>query len=111
VDRGINPDVEITKFLTEEAKFEHTPALMGTLEWKLDRDNIVLGMMQVMIENHGDAQGFMLERLNNYMERILARDRSQIAGYEPMGSLFDPVEFEQLPEDLKDFLGGPAAEN
>jgi maltose alpha-D-glucosyltransferase/alpha-amylase len=31
---GINPDIEMEKFLTEKAHFTHVPAFVGAIEWK-----------------------------------------------------------------------------
>jgi len=71
---------------------------------------LVLGMMQALVENHGDGYGFMLERINNYIERILARDRDIFLELPMIGSLEDPVCFDDLPEDLKQLLGTTASE-
>lgn len=109
VDRGINPDVEIAKYLTGEAAFEHTPAYVGTIEMKTDKDVFTLGMMQAMVENHGHGENFMLERINNYIERILARDRNSIK-MELKGGITAPVTYEELPEEMKILLGNAAAE-
>jgi maltose alpha-D-glucosyltransferase/alpha-amylase len=110
VDRAINPDLEITRFLTEQARFTHVPAFMGSVEWKFDHDGIVLGIMQEMIENHGDGHSYVLERINNYIERILARDRSTLQPDQRFGSLTHPLGFDQLPDSLQVLLGPPAAE-
>lgn len=109
LDRGINPDVEITRYLTEEANFAYIPPFVGAIEWASTKDSVVLGIMQMLIENHGDGYTFMKERINNYIERILARDRSSLV-FERQGSLTAPVGYDQLPDDKKEFLGGTAAE-
>src|SRR5690606_15788227 len=36
VDRAINPDLEIIRFLTESAKFKNVPAFVGAVEWKYE---------------------------------------------------------------------------
>src|SRR5690606_6691058 len=68
VDRATNADVEITRFLTEQAGFEHVPAFVGSMRWNFGEDFMTLGMLQVMIENHGNGHNFMLERINNFTE-------------------------------------------
>ena len=110
VDRGVNSDVELSRYLSEQATFKHTPCFKGVLEWNLERDSIVVGLLEDLIENHGNGRIFMLERINNYIERILARDKSVIMNYEKMGTLLNPVNYDTLPEEIKEFLGGPAAE-
>lgn len=110
VDMVTNADVEITRFLTEEADFEHVPAFIGAIEWNFNKQPIVLGMMQTMIENHGNGHTYMLERLNNYIERILARETGGIASARLLGTLTDPVGFDRLPEELKELIGVRTAE-
>ncbi len=108
VDHGINPDVEMTKFLTEQVNFKQVPSLYGTIEWKFAKDSIVLGMIQTLAEYHGNGRTYMLERLNNYHDRIVARETHP--ALEMMGTLTDPVSYENLPEDLKEFVGGTVSE-
>jgi maltose alpha-D-glucosyltransferase/alpha-amylase len=67
-------------------------------------------MMQVMVENHGNGYTYMLERLYNYIERILALDQEHLPAFESLGSLTEPMAFDQLPNMLKDLLGSRAAE-
>lgn len=110
VDQGVHPDLEMTRFLTETAKFEFVPAYMGAVTWKDERGDMLLGLMQVMVENHGDGHSYFLERLHNYIERILARDRSSLHPEERLGTFTQPVPFEAMPEEMQVLLGGPAAE-
>lgn len=108
VDTDINPDLEISKYLTEEAGFSYTPAYLGRIEWMLEKDFISLCVMQVLIENHGDGRSFMNERLNNYIERILARNHVPVE--EPVNALTEPLSYDQLPHELQLLLGGAASE-
>lgn len=108
IDKAVNPDVELSSYLSEQVKFANVPGFLGTIELNTDSDPIVLGMMQVMIENHGDGQSFMLERLNNYIERIMARDRESMNPYDRKGTITDPVGFNDLSEELQVLLGRAA---
>jgi maltose alpha-D-glucosyltransferase/alpha-amylase len=108
VDIAINPDLEITRFLTEQVKFSQVPSLVGTIEWKYPKDSILLGMMQTLVEYHGNGRTYMLERLNNFHDRIVAREAHP--ALDLRGSLTDPVSFETLPDDLQEFIGGTVAE-
>lgn len=110
VDRSINPDLEVTRFLTEDAKFPYIPAFIGAIEWKFESSAIVLGIMQEMVENHGNGHSYALERLHNYVERIKARDRNLLHPEERIGSLLNPVTYDQMPELLQVLLGNSAAE-
>lgn len=110
VERAINPDLEITKFLSEKAHFQHIPAYIGAIEWKYEKETIVLGMMQEMVENHGDAWTYMLERLNTFNENILSKNKSTLPGQALKGTLVDPVPFSEVPDDIKELLEAPVAE-
>jgi maltose alpha-D-glucosyltransferase/alpha-amylase len=110
IDISMNPDLEITRFLSEKAKFEYMPRFIGGIEWKYGQEAIVLGIMQTMIENHGDGYTYMTERVNNFIERILARDSAQLDPFEFIGTLVNPVSFEQLPQHLQELIGSNAAE-
>jgi len=111
IDPTTNPDVEITKFLTEQAKFEYVPAFCGAIEWKFPNDTIALGMLQLLKENHGDAYSFMLTRIDNYIEKILAApDKDAFLRLPKSGSLTTPSSFEELPEELQILLGATACE-
>ena len=110
VDYIINPDAEITHFLSEKVKFENVPPFLGAIEWMTEKGLMTLGMMQVMVENHGNGYKYMLERLYNYIERLLAVEQENLPAYEMAGSLTEPIPFEQLPNGLKDLLGSRAAD-
>jgi len=109
VDVVVNPDLETTKYLTA-LKFEHIPAFVGDIEWRSRRGTVLLGMMQDMIENHGDGYGYFQERVHNYIERLLAGGRNVELWDQRIGTLMDPVSFDKLPEELQDLLGGHASE-
>jgi maltose alpha-D-glucosyltransferase / alpha-amylase len=108
VDRATNPDVEITRFLTEQVKFPQVPDFIGAIEWHFQKDVVVLGMMQNMVEYHGNGRSFIFERLNNFHERIAAR--TEYPQFQLKENLSDPVEYEKVPEDLKEFVSGTVAE-
>ncbi|HEY4758583.1 MAG TPA: alpha-glucosidase C-terminal domain-containing protein, partial [Chthoniobacterales bacterium] len=51
LEEGINPDVEITRFLTERAKYPNVPAFAGTLEYRSGKKTVVLALIQSAIPN------------------------------------------------------------
>jgi maltose alpha-D-glucosyltransferase / alpha-amylase len=73
LDRVTNPDVEILRFLTEKTRFGNVPRFMGGIEHhKPNLSPIMMGMMQQVVENQGDAWEYAADELNRYFERILA---------------------------------------
>ncbi|MHC1727360.1 MAG: maltose alpha-D-glucosyltransferase [Syntrophobacteraceae bacterium] len=72
-DEGLNPDLELTRFLTEEAHFEHVPAFAGGIELKRKGgERITLGILQRYVPNQGDALNYVLAGLNQFYEAVLA---------------------------------------
>src|SRR5260221_1304043 len=110
VERSTHPDQEITRFLSKQGNFPYLPAFIGSVEWKDKKGCLVLGLMQDMIENHGDGYGYFLERINNYIERILVGEKNGQIIQDQLGTLADPLAFDQLPAALQTELGAHAAE-
>ncbi|HXB94362.1 MAG TPA: alpha-glucosidase C-terminal domain-containing protein, partial [Puia sp.] len=110
VTRAVNPDQELTRWLSREAKFPYLPAFIGSIEWKDKKGCIVLGLLQEMIENHGDGYGYFQERINNYVERILATGKNGPLPDERLGTPAEPKAFEELPAEVQDLLGVHAAD-
>jgi maltose alpha-D-glucosyltransferase / alpha-amylase len=109
VDRSINPDMEIMQFLTEHTTFKHVPAFIGAVEWKYENEGMVLAMMQEMIESNSDAWTYMLDRLDDFNERILSQQNAETLP-DLKGTIIEPVAYEDIPTGIKELLEGPVAE-
>ncbi|HEY9488324.1 MAG TPA: maltose alpha-D-glucosyltransferase, partial [Chryseosolibacter sp.] len=109
VDRAINPDLEITRFLTEHTDFTNIPPFMGSIEWKFEKDSLIIGMMQEMIESSGDAWVNMLDKLNDFNETILVTNKV-LTTNEKVGNLIDPAPYELIPEEFKELIDATTAE-
>jgi maltose alpha-D-glucosyltransferase / alpha-amylase len=73
LDTGVNPDLEVSRYLTEEANFMHTPPLGGALEYlRPGQEPITLGLLQGFVSNEGDAFGVALDVLSGYFDDVLA---------------------------------------
>ena len=55
VDNHFNPDVEVTRFLTEKTDFTHSPVFLASLFHKSGKETYTIGLLQKLIENEGDA--------------------------------------------------------
>ncbi|HEV2630689.1 MAG TPA: maltose alpha-D-glucosyltransferase [Pseudolabrys sp.] len=55
VTSGIHPEIEIGRFLTDVAKFENAPTLLGSLELFENDRHSALAVVHSFIENQGDA--------------------------------------------------------
>jgi maltose alpha-D-glucosyltransferase/alpha-amylase len=69
---GVNPDLELGRFLTEEAQFPHTAPLLGALEWKKGRgEPRTVSVIYGYVPNEGDAWKYTLDALDLYYESAL----------------------------------------
>jgi trehalose synthase-fused probable maltokinase len=68
LERGDHPDVELTRFLTIDAKFAHTPALLGVVRFEDDGQSMVAGMLQEFLPKSTDAWSYALARGKPYFQ-------------------------------------------
>ena len=107
VEAGINPDVEVGKFLTEHG-FANTPAVLGTLEYRsrLDQAPYASGILQRFVRNRGDAWKYTLDELGGYFERAIAKASgspaiADDAPAHPLDRMTHPV-----PPAVREAIGG-----
>ncbi len=66
---GVSPDLEIGRFLTEEAEFYNTPPLAGAVEYhRPDAEPVTLAILQGFVPNQGDGWSYTLDYLSRYLE-------------------------------------------
>jgi maltose alpha-D-glucosyltransferase/alpha-amylase len=84
---GINPEIEIGRFLTEVARYANTPALFGIAE-HVDSDGkrTALAVLQQFVRNQGDAWVWTLESLSREIERLSLLPESQATTIEDEAS-------------------------
>ncbi len=75
VEPGLNPELEVGWYLTEQGVFSHIPPVVGSLEYRRGKDEpITLAVLHRYIYNEGDAWSYTLDTLRSYFERLLTRD-------------------------------------
>jgi maltose alpha-D-glucosyltransferase / alpha-amylase len=74
LETGINPEIEIGRFLTEVADFTNTPALLGSVELVEGDKKSAIAIVHTFVENQGDAWTVTSAYLDRYVEeqRLLA---------------------------------------
>ncbi len=78
VAAGVNPDLEIGRFLTEKVAFSHTPAVAGALEYRQDHgEPMTVAILHGFVPNQGDAWQYTLDALDHYFERALVHEVQQ----------------------------------
>jgi maltose alpha-D-glucosyltransferase / alpha-amylase len=74
VEPGMNPDLEIGRFLSERAHFPHVPAVAGWLEYiERDGEETTAGILQQFVSNDGDAWRFTLDSFAEFWLRASGR--------------------------------------
>jgi maltose alpha-D-glucosyltransferase / alpha-amylase len=109
VDTSVNPDLEITQFLSAK-RFHNVPAFAGAVEWHFEGGTMVLGLLQELVEASSDAWVYMLQRLDAFNDEILSKPEISLPSFPIRGSLMEPIEYEKMPEEMKLLLEGPTAE-
>jgi maltose alpha-D-glucosyltransferase/alpha-amylase len=105
VDEGVNPDLEIGRFLTERTSFTHMPPVAAALEYRRPRrEAMTLAVVHGFVPNEGDAWRYTIDSLEQYFERVLA----QADGRQPIPSPPVPL-FEaqglDIPHEAEEQVG------
>ncbi|HEX5757662.1 MAG TPA: maltose alpha-D-glucosyltransferase [Thermoanaerobaculia bacterium] len=75
LEPGVNPDLEVGRFLTERTGFRHTPAIAGSFQVRHEQgEPMTLGVLHAFVDNEGDAWSYSLDHLRRFYERALARE-------------------------------------
>jgi len=102
LENGVNPDVEITRFLTERANFPNVPAFVGALEYRREKsDPTVVCLLQTAVANEGDGWALTLDAVGRYYERVLGRKADLQNQTTPPGPLLDELIGGVYPEKAK----------
>jgi len=73
IEDGINPDLEISRFLTEKTSFANIPQVAGALEYQRRKGKpMSLAILQSFVPNEGDAWQYTLDSLERYLQGALA---------------------------------------
>ena len=72
VDPGPNPELEVGRFLTERAGFEHSAPLLGALEVSMNGKAAVFAVVHRYVPNLGDAFSHTVTSLSLVYEQVAA---------------------------------------
>jgi len=106
LDEGVNPDLELTRYLTEENNFDYAPPFLGAIEYHRGRSEpIVIGTLLGYVQNEGDAWTMTLDTLSRYIERVL-ESSGKIDEIPKLPTSFFEIDIDNLPPVLNDLVGG-----
>jgi len=110
LDEGINPELEIGRFLTDKTTLAHIAPVAGFVEYRRGRQEpLTVAILQGLMPNQGDAWQYTLDELERYFERVLTGQPGVEEVSMPAKSLLDLVEEE--PSQLAGDLLGPYLES
>ncbi len=74
LESGINPEIEIGRFLTEVAGFANSPALLGSVELVEGNNKSAIAVVHAFVQNQGDAWTVTSAYLDRFVDeqRLLA---------------------------------------
>jgi len=99
LEEGINPDLEITKQLSEKCGFEHVPAYFGDVQYAAPgQEQASLILMQAFTPNVQDGWSHTLAAVDRYFERVLSEPQPM---QPPSAGLWDEV-----PEPFRSVIQG-----
>ena len=104
-EEGTNPDVELSRHLTEHTRFENLPAFAGSLEWKRGASApMTLGMLIELVPNETDGWSYTLDNVERSFSLALTfKDKlDTMPELPPNLSRIDP---EDVPTVVRDFIG------
>lgn len=98
VEEGINPDLEIGRFLTEKKLLEHFASIAGALEYRRPRaETMTVGILQEFILDTRSSWEYTLDSLRTYFEHVSVQQAELTEVPIPSGSLLD-LQVSEIPE-------------
>jgi len=105
LESGVNLDLEIGRFLTEQRAFPHTPDVAGAIEWQVRRgEPRTVAVLQAFVPNEGDAWRYARDAVSDFFDRILARRAAVGEPPQLPRSLVDAAEA-GVPKAATDLIG------
>ncbi len=104
IEAGINPDLELGRFLAEDASFPHIAPVQGFLEYRQRHaEPRTLAVLFGFVSNQGDAWQYTLDSLSRYFEWVLAHPEVKVPPL-PKESLL-VVSTQDLPQLAQETIG------
>ncbi len=105
VEPGVNPDLEMGRFLSERAHFPHVPAVAGWLEYAAsDGQQSTLGILQEFVPNQGDAWRFTLNSLCDFWQQTNRR-LAELSSLNPPDIYAQKTSGQTMPGILRELCG------
>lgn len=103
IEKEINPDLEITRFLSESTNFQNSPKYAGSIEYKEENEGtFVFGMMQEKVDHQGDSWVMTMDSVGRFYERVMD---AGVKDDLPALLSKTAIKFEDTPEPVRELIG------
>lgn len=104
IEEGVNPDLEVRRFLSEQKHLQHFARIAGALEYRNGKGIQTVGLLQDFIPDARNTWDYTLDSLRDYFERITVQQSEASLLTVPSGSPLD-LQPEDLPELAQQTIG------
>ena len=71
LEEGIQPDIEVVRFLSEKTPYRHIPQFAGSIEYRRGGHRpVAIAVVQEFVPNRGDGWGYALRLVTRYFDRV-----------------------------------------
>ncbi|MDH4298948.1 MAG: alpha-amylase family glycosyl hydrolase, partial [Cyclobacteriaceae bacterium] len=103
LEKEMNPELEIVRFLSENTSFQNSPRYAGSVEFHDDENNIIVfGLLQGKVENQGEAWTMSVDSVGRFYERVMVKAKTI-----ELPKLVNKacLKFEDAPVVIQEFIG------
>jgi maltose alpha-D-glucosyltransferase/alpha-amylase len=100
LEEGVNPDVEIGRFLHERARFPYSPAIAGHLEFRGPGGVSTVLIVEQLVANEGDGWHYVLDALGRGLEEVIALPPDRAGRVAVPAGIFEASSAEPPPDNL-----------
>ena len=109
LEEGENPDIEVTRFLSETVGFPNVPPYAGQIEYRPAGANQpvqVLAMLQNWVASEGDAWTLTIDAATRFLERVLAARTTLADQTISVPTRLLASDLATAPEIVRELIGG-----
>lgn len=106
IEEGLNPDIELTRYLSEERRFAGVPSYGGAIDY-YDHDNArsSVGLLIDFVPNQGDSWGYTRDAIDRFFDAILSDGDVTLHQRDVPSSLMD-VDPQAIPDTFLERADG-----
>lgn len=105
LDSTINPDLEITQYLSEVVKFKNSPTFVGGISYHTAANNrVILGMMEDLTSSNETGWQYAQDALHRYFEQVETRDK-EIKLPKIIEDITSTLRYDDIPDETKGLMG------